>query len=46
MRRNPGTVLVLAGPAPAEVLAAVGQSMNATAIVSAAAARQVRELRL
>ena len=28
MRRNASTVVVLAGPAPGEVLAAVGQSMN------------------
>jgi hypothetical protein len=28
MRRNSGTVVVLAGPVPAEVLGAVGQSMN------------------
>ncbi len=32
MRRNPSTVVVLAGPAPAEVLAAVGRSMNVTLI--------------
>ena len=28
MRRNSSTIVVLAGPAPAEVLAAVGRSMN------------------
>jgi hypothetical protein len=32
MRRNASTVVVLAGPAPGEVLAAVGQSMNVTLI--------------
>jgi hypothetical protein len=32
MRRNPSTVVVLAGSAPGEVLAAVGQSMNVTLI--------------
>ena len=32
MRRNPCTVVVLAGPAPGEVLAAVGRSMNVTLI--------------
>ena len=32
VRRNPGTVVVLAGPAPAEVLAAVDRSMNVTLI--------------
>jgi hypothetical protein len=32
MRRNPGTVVVLAGPAPAQVLAAVDRSMNVTLI--------------
>ena len=32
MRRNSGTVVVLAGPAPAEVLAAVNRSMNVTLI--------------
>jgi hypothetical protein len=32
MRRNPGTVVVLAGQAPAEVLAAVDRSMNVTLI--------------
>jgi hypothetical protein len=32
MRRNPSTVVVLAGPAPAEVLAAVGRSMNVALI--------------
>ena len=30
MRRNASTVVVLAGPAPGEVLAAVGRSMNVT----------------
>ena len=30
MRRNSSTVVVLAGPAPGEVLAAVGRSMNVT----------------
>jgi hypothetical protein len=29
MRRNASTVVVLAGPAPGEVLAAVGRSINA-----------------
>lgn len=32
MRRNASTVVVLAGPAPGEVLAAVGQSMNVALI--------------
>jgi len=32
MRRSSGTVVVLAGPAPAEVLAAVGRSMNVALI--------------
>ena len=32
MRRNSSTVVVLAGPAPGEVLAAVGRSMNVTLI--------------
>jgi len=32
MRRNPSTVVVLAGSAPGEVLAAAGQSMNVTLI--------------
>jgi hypothetical protein len=32
MRRNPSTVVVLAGPAPGEVLAAVGRSMNVALI--------------
>jgi hypothetical protein len=32
MRRNASTVVVLAGPAPGEVLAAVGRSMNVTLI--------------
>ena len=32
MRRNASTVLVLPGPVPAEVLAAVGRSMNVTLI--------------
>jgi hypothetical protein len=32
MRRNPSTVVVLAGSAPGEVLAAVGRSMNVTLI--------------
>jgi hypothetical protein len=32
MRRNASTVVVLPGPAPAEVLAAVGRSMNVTLI--------------
>jgi hypothetical protein len=32
MRRNSSTVVVLVGPAPAEVLAAVGRSMNVTLI--------------
>src|ERR1700722_6252781 len=32
MRRNASTVVVLAGSAPGEVLAAVGQSMNVTLI--------------
>jgi hypothetical protein len=32
MRRNASTVVVLAGPAPVEVLAAVGRSMNVTLI--------------
>jgi hypothetical protein len=32
MRRNSSTVVVLAGPAPDEVLAAVGRSMNVTLI--------------
>jgi hypothetical protein len=32
MRRNPGTVVVLAGPAPAQVLAAVDRSMNVTLV--------------
>jgi hypothetical protein len=32
MRRNPSTVVVLAGSVPGEVLAAVGQSMNVTLI--------------
>ena len=32
MRHNPSTVVVLAGPAPAEVLAAVGRSMNVALI--------------
>ena len=32
MRRNSCTVVVLAGPAPGEVLAAVGRSMNVTLI--------------
>jgi len=32
MRRNSSTVVVLAGPAPSEVLAAVGRSMNVTLI--------------
>jgi len=32
MRRNPSTVVVLAGSAPGEVLAAVEQSMNVTLI--------------
>jgi hypothetical protein len=32
MRRNSGTVVVLAGPAPAQVLAAVDRSMNVTLI--------------
>jgi hypothetical protein len=35
MRSSSSTVVVLAGPAPAEVLAAVGQSMN-VALISAA----------
>src|SRR5689334_25085088 len=30
MRRNASTVVVLAGPAPSEVLAALGRSMNVT----------------
>src|SRR5689334_22035283 len=30
MRRNASTVVVLAGPVPGEVLAAVGRSMNVT----------------
>jgi hypothetical protein len=30
MRRNASTVVVLAGPAPGEVLAALGRSMNVT----------------
>jgi len=30
MRRNSCTVVVLAGPVPGEVLAAVGRSMNVT----------------
>jgi hypothetical protein len=34
MRRNASTVVVLAGPAPGEVLAAVGRSMNVTLIRS------------
>jgi hypothetical protein len=37
VRRNPGTVVVLAGPAPAEVLAAVDRSMNVTLIRPGAA---------
>jgi len=32
MRRNPSTVVILAGPVPAEVLAAVGRSMNVAVI--------------
>jgi len=32
MRRNPSTVVVLAGPVPAEVLTAVGRSMNVALI--------------
>ena len=32
MRHNPGTVVVLAGPAPAQVLAAVDRSMNVTLV--------------
>ncbi len=36
MRRNASTVVVLAGPAPGEVLAAVGRSMNVTLIRPAA----------
>jgi hypothetical protein len=32
MRRNPCTVVALAGPAPGEVLAAVGRSMNVSVI--------------
>ncbi len=32
MRHNPSTVVVLAGPAPGDVLAAVGRSMNVTLI--------------
>ena len=32
MRRNASTVVVLPGPAPAEVLAAVGRSMNVALI--------------
>ncbi len=32
MRRNPSTVVALAGQAPGEVLAAVGRSMNATVV--------------
>ena len=32
VRRNPGTVVVLTGPAPAQVLAAVDRSMNVTLI--------------
>src|SRR5260370_16577410 len=32
MRRNPSTVVVLVGPAPGEVLAAIGRSMNVTLI--------------
>ena len=32
MRRNSSTVVVLAGPAPGEVLAAVGRSMNVALI--------------
>ena len=32
MRRNASTVVVLPGQAPAEVLAAVGRSMNVTLI--------------
>ena len=32
MRRNPSTVVVLPGPAPAQVLAAVGRSMNVALI--------------
>ncbi len=32
MRRNASTVVVLPGPVPAEVLAAVGRSMNVTLI--------------
>ena len=32
MRHNPSTVVVLAGPVPAEVLAAVGRSMNVALI--------------
>ena len=32
MRRNASTVVVLAGSAPGEVLAAVGRSMNVTLI--------------
>ena len=32
MRRNASTVVVLPGPAPAEVLAAIGRSMNAALI--------------
>ncbi|HEX3749573.1 MAG TPA: hypothetical protein VHW06_03330 [Streptosporangiaceae bacterium] len=32
MRRNSCTVTVLAGPMPAEVLGAVGRSMNVTLI--------------
>lgn len=35
MRRNASTVVVLASPAPGEVLAAVGRSMNVTLIRSA-----------
>ena len=32
MRRNPSTVVVLAGPVPGEVLTALGRSMNVTLI--------------
>ena len=32
MRRNASTVVVLAGPAPGEVLAALGRSMNVALI--------------
>ena len=32
MRRNPSTVVVLAGSAPGEVLTAIGQSMNVALI--------------